>query len=273
MLGWMDDEALHRTLTTGRGTYWSRSREEYWVKGETSGTRPARARGPAGLRRRHPAGDRRPARPGLPHRRPHLLRRGSAAVTARGRRLYAPVVLGTLAAGGLAFLALGRTWERARVAADGLPSDVVTVSGSDAYPLASALALVVVTAAIAVLATGGRVRRGVGALVVVASVGAIVAMVDGRSALDSALSDAVTASPAFTGGRICRAHDHVVGPGRHRWPSWSPRCSGRSWWPSRRGGPPWAAATTHRPRLRRRSAPETEADIWKALDEGRDPTQ
>jgi len=37
MLGWMDDEALHRTLTTGRGTYWSRSRQQYWVKGETSG--------------------------------------------------------------------------------------------------------------------------------------------------------------------------------------------------------------------------------------------
>ncbi|WP_435827421.1 phosphoribosyl-AMP cyclohydrolase [Actinoplanes philippinensis] len=37
MLGWMDDEALHRTLTTGRATYWSRSRREYWVKGETSG--------------------------------------------------------------------------------------------------------------------------------------------------------------------------------------------------------------------------------------------
>ena len=37
MVGWMDDEALHRTLTTGRCTYWSRSRKEYWVKGETSG--------------------------------------------------------------------------------------------------------------------------------------------------------------------------------------------------------------------------------------------
>ena len=37
MLGWMDDEALHRTLTTARATYWSRSRQEYWVKGETSG--------------------------------------------------------------------------------------------------------------------------------------------------------------------------------------------------------------------------------------------
>ncbi|MFY0405784.1 phosphoribosyl-AMP cyclohydrolase [Solicola sp. PLA-1-18] len=37
MVGWMDDEALHRTLTTGRGTFWSRSRQSYWVKGETSG--------------------------------------------------------------------------------------------------------------------------------------------------------------------------------------------------------------------------------------------
>ena len=39
MLGWMDDEALHRTLTSGRTTFWSRSRQEYWVKGETSGQR------------------------------------------------------------------------------------------------------------------------------------------------------------------------------------------------------------------------------------------
>jgi phosphoribosyl-AMP cyclohydrolase len=37
MVGWMDDEALHRTLTTGRATYWSRSRQQYWIKGETSG--------------------------------------------------------------------------------------------------------------------------------------------------------------------------------------------------------------------------------------------
>jgi phosphoribosyl-AMP cyclohydrolase len=39
MVAWMDDEALHRTLTSGRATYWSRSRKEYWVKGETSGHR------------------------------------------------------------------------------------------------------------------------------------------------------------------------------------------------------------------------------------------
>ena len=39
MVGWMDDEALRRTLTTGRATYFSRSRAEYWIKGETSGHR------------------------------------------------------------------------------------------------------------------------------------------------------------------------------------------------------------------------------------------
>jgi phosphoribosyl-AMP cyclohydrolase len=39
MVGWMDDEALRRTLTSGRTTFWSRSRQEYWVKGETSGNR------------------------------------------------------------------------------------------------------------------------------------------------------------------------------------------------------------------------------------------
>lgn len=193
-------------------------------------------------------------------------------MTARGRRLYSPVVLGTLAAGGLAFVALGRTWERARVVADGLPSDVVMVSGSDAYPLASALALVVVTAAIAVLATGRRVRRGVGALVIVASVGAIVAMLDGRSALDSAISDDVTASPAFTGGgsvmRTTTSWDliaiaafvvaavlgGIVVAFASRWPT----MSGRYDAPSASPAP---------------VAPETEAEIWKALDEGRDPTQ
>jgi phosphoribosyl-AMP cyclohydrolase len=37
MVAWMDDEALHRTLSTGRATYWSRSRQAYWIKGESSG--------------------------------------------------------------------------------------------------------------------------------------------------------------------------------------------------------------------------------------------
>ena len=37
MLGYMDAEALRRTLTEDRVTFWSRSRQEYWRKGDTSG--------------------------------------------------------------------------------------------------------------------------------------------------------------------------------------------------------------------------------------------
>lgn len=37
MMAWMNEEALRATLETGRATYWSRSRDELWVKGDTSG--------------------------------------------------------------------------------------------------------------------------------------------------------------------------------------------------------------------------------------------
>jgi phosphoribosyl-AMP cyclohydrolase len=39
MMGWMNDTALAKTLDTGRTWFWSRSRQEYWCKGETSGDR------------------------------------------------------------------------------------------------------------------------------------------------------------------------------------------------------------------------------------------
>ena len=39
MMAWMNDESLRRTLDTGRTWFWSRSRSEYWCKGETSGDR------------------------------------------------------------------------------------------------------------------------------------------------------------------------------------------------------------------------------------------
>lgn len=37
MVAWMNDDALAETLATGRGVYWSRSRNELWRKGDTSG--------------------------------------------------------------------------------------------------------------------------------------------------------------------------------------------------------------------------------------------
>lgn len=39
MLAWMNGDSLRRTLETGRTWFWSRSRQEYWCKGETSGDR------------------------------------------------------------------------------------------------------------------------------------------------------------------------------------------------------------------------------------------
>jgi phosphoribosyl-AMP cyclohydrolase len=37
MMAWMNEESLSRTIATGKCTYWSRSRQSFWLKGETSG--------------------------------------------------------------------------------------------------------------------------------------------------------------------------------------------------------------------------------------------
>lgn len=37
MLAWMNRASLEKTLETGRACFWSRSRQEFWVKGQTSG--------------------------------------------------------------------------------------------------------------------------------------------------------------------------------------------------------------------------------------------
>ncbi|TCL09281.1 phosphoribosyl-AMP cyclohydrolase [Shimia isoporae] len=37
MMAWMNAEAVEKTLATGKVTYWSRSRQAFWIKGETSG--------------------------------------------------------------------------------------------------------------------------------------------------------------------------------------------------------------------------------------------
>lgn len=37
MMAWMNAESIEKTLTTGKVTYWSRSRQSFWIKGETSG--------------------------------------------------------------------------------------------------------------------------------------------------------------------------------------------------------------------------------------------
>ena len=55
MLAWMNEDALRRTLETGRTWFWSRSRQEYWCKGETSGDRQYVREALLRLRRRRAA--------------------------------------------------------------------------------------------------------------------------------------------------------------------------------------------------------------------------
>lgn len=188
------------------------------------------------------------------------------------RRLYAPVVLGTLASGGLAFFALGRVWARGDVVAEGLSTDKVTATGSDAHPLASALALVIVASALAILAASKRLRRVVGVLTVVVAVVALAILTLGGDALDDTLRAAVEKSPSFTGDNFPVDIRHTawrwvaiaalvlaagLGVVTARWAAVWPTMS------SRYDAPP----------VRTRSQVEQDDDMWKALDEGRDPTQ
>lgn len=187
------------------------------------------------------------------------------------RRLYAPVVLTLLACGGLAFFAASRTWVEATVRAEGLPPDTVAVSGTDAQPLVPALALVVVTGALAVLASSVRVRWVVGVLMVMVGLGAAILVAIGGPTLDGALDDAVQRSTAFTGENAPDARRVVV------WPVLAGvafaiaallglvvvRLAGT--WPtmgSRYESPTGQTGDTR-----------TEDDLWAALDEGRDPTE
>jgi uncharacterized membrane protein (TIGR02234 family) len=187
------------------------------------------------------------------------------------RRLYVPVVLTLLACGGLAFFAASRTWVEATVRAKGLPPDTVAVSGTDAQPLVPALALVIVTGALAVLAASVRVRWVVGVLMLVVGLGAAILVATGGPSLDGALDDAVKGSTAFTGANAPDAR-HV-----DLWP-WLAgaafvlagllglvvvRLAGT--WPTMGSRFDSPAGQT--------DGAKTEDDLWAALDEGRDPTE
>ncbi len=188
------------------------------------------------------------------------------------RRLYAPVVLATLAAGGLAFFAAGRTWAEAKVRAEGLASADVAVSGADAQPLVSALAVVIVTAGLAILAAGPRMRRVVGVLTIVVSAGAI-ALVPraGSSTLDDAVRSAAEKSPAYTGPSslgdvsygpwyllaiVAFALAVVLGVAMVRF---------AAQWPT-------MGSRYDAPSARRPERGTSDSDMWKAMDRGDDPT-
>ena len=187
------------------------------------------------------------------------------------RRLYAPVVLALLASGGLAFFAASRTWVEATVHVKGLPPDSIAVSGTDAQPLVPALALVVVTGALAVLAASKRVRWVVGILVVVIGLSAAIVVATSGSALDEALDDAVRTSTAFTGSNAPDGRRVMV------WPVLAGAAfvlaaalgliviRNAGTWPT--------MGTRYESPAGQAKDARTEDDLWSALDEGRDPTE
>ena len=189
------------------------------------------------------------------------------------RRLYGPSVLGSLATGGLAFFAASRTWASTTVEASGVPTARVEVSGADAVALVPALALVIVTASLAVLAASARVRRVVGLLIIVVALIGIVVILGAEGAIDKAVDSAVRDSPAFIG---TNAPD-TVSQSVWRWVTAAGFVLSvlvgvvitrfGALWPTmgRKYDAPKAHTATEEV--------ETESDIWKALDDGRDPTQ
>jgi uncharacterized membrane protein (TIGR02234 family) len=185
------------------------------------------------------------------------------------RRLYVPAVLALLALGGLAFFAASRTWMSMPIHTPGLPPDRVTASGSDAYPLVPALAIVVAAAALAVIASRGWIRRAVGVLIVAASFGAALSMLDGNHAIESALGDAVAKSPAYT---------ESTSTGDPVWTEWD-LVTLAAFALAALVGVTVVVLADHWPTMGSRyeapaaKAEMTEGDLWSAMDEGRDPTE
>ncbi|WP_375003173.1 Trp biosynthesis-associated membrane protein [Aeromicrobium sp. CTD01-1L150] len=189
------------------------------------------------------------------------------------RRLYGPVVLAILAAGGAVVLTASRPWGTATVRGTGVPQDAVTASGNQAVPVVAALGVVIVTAALAVLATRGRWRRAVGGLVVLLGLTTAVLAASAQGATLDALDRLVAESPSFTGTnhpedvavtwwRCLTVLSGVVaatlGVLVVRWAAAWPVMGGRYDAPGRARGD---------------QAVDADEDLWKALDDGRDPTE
>jgi len=186
----------------------------------------------------------------------------------------------------MALFAVGRLWVETSVVTQGMPRQPVAVSGTDAAAWLRAVALVGLAGVAALLVTGGRGRRVVGALV--AGTGTTLAVGAGLAApellerlVDVAAATAAGADPDAVAAAADRADGSlwrwvtvgagallalvgftaaVRGPG---WPGLSRRYTRRSSEPE-----PAPPAGTE--------AAGTEAgaeDLWRALDQGRDPSR
>ncbi|MGX6604920.1 Trp biosynthesis-associated membrane protein [Micromonosporaceae bacterium Da 78-11] len=186
-----------------------------------------------------------------------------------------------LAGAGLAIYAVTRTWSLQIVARDGL-SDLRTVrTGADLEPWVIGLALVALAGTGALLATRGRARRGLGALLMLTGLGVTVGAILGRAGLDvGRAGSGATFWPiaCALGGAIIILGGLTAARRGHLWPIMSARYE-RKPVPSPVPGPgataePSAAAGPKRGETSEQN-PAQPADYrltWDALDRGDDPT-
>jgi uncharacterized membrane protein (TIGR02234 family) len=186
---------------------------------------------------------------------------------------YGATVLVGLAASGLCAVAVARPWSRATATIRGLPPVDAAVDGADIAPVAAALVFVSLAGFGAVIATRGWVRRVLGIVIVVcAAVVVVTAVIPGSSTglLEDALSAKGWAGGDYdrsvTAWRVIAAASAVVvmaaGVVVARF--------GGSWatmgarYDSPTGAPPSTREKDDRP--------QSEAAMWRALDDGADPT-
>ncbi|WP_293784474.1 Trp biosynthesis-associated membrane protein [uncultured Aeromicrobium sp.] len=189
----------------------------------------------------------------------------------RPRRWFAPAVVALAAGGGLTFVTMRQTWATAELSAAGLPDDEIIVTGAEAMPVVSALALVLLASALAVLAGSVRVRRVLGVLVAGIAMALLVWVAFGsESAIGAAVDDAVRDSASFTGT------NHPEGANVTMWRLATLACLALAalagvviaWF-----APRWPTMSSRYDAPGTRAAERDESDMWKAFDEGRDPTE
>lgn len=196
-----------------------------------------------------------------------------------GRRTLTVLTLVGLAGGLLGVLAASRPWSSVNASAAGMPTSVVSVTGSSALPWVTALALVVCASWLGVLATSGLARRAIAVLSLLAALGVLAGALTGDGAVRDAVAAAVDASPTAARGSADALAETAA---RTRWPLVAALgallAAGAAAEVARRGhelpglgrrynSPVSLASPTAEPV---RTEP---ADWWQALDEGRDPTR
>ena len=200
----------------------------------------------------------------------------NGGVSSLGRRIrYGPTLVVGLGAATAVTVAVSRPWVEASVHQRGVPNIEASASGADIVPLAGALGVVVLAAFGAVIATHGLVRRALGVLIMVAAASIVAAALSTGSAgsqLEAGLSargwsggsystaDQPWRWVALTAALLCVVAGAAVaayGPG---WATMGSRYDAPRT-DADPGGPTRAAEAM------------SEADVWREIDRGRDPTQ